>query len=296
MDKIMSVEERIRRAEEVAERRKNKKMDLDYNKIKIEKSKSKTKSFFIQIFICLLIYCGFYYIKNMPEGKNNKWIEKTKAVLSYDVDFMGIYNNFFNKNNTFNNTTNENMVIEEEKSENKIDDLNENTSENFEENLGIGGELIEENNEQETIIEEIKNFDDEDIKYIKENISLIKPVNGVITSRFGERESSEIVSANHKGLDIGAASGTEIKSACDGKVVQVSSSGDFGKHIMIQNHDIIFIYAHCSKLIVNEGDEIKQGQKIAEVGSTGRATGPHLHFEIRRGERSIDPELIMKFE
>ena len=232
----------------------------------------------------------------MPEGKNNKWIEKTKAVLSYDVDFMGIYNNFFNKNNTFNNTTNENMVIEEEKSENKIDDLNENSSENFEENLGIGGELIEENNEQETIIEEIKNFDDKDIKYIKENVSLIKPVNGVITSRFGERESSEIVSANHKGLDIGAASGTEIKSACDGKVVQVSSSGDFGKHIMIQNHDIIFIYAHCSKLIVNEGDEIKQGQKIAEVGSTGRATGPHLHFEIRRGERSIDPELIMKFE
>lgn len=296
MDKIMSVEERIRRAEEVAERRQNKKIDLDYNRIKIEKSKSKTNSFLVQIFICLLIYCGFYYIKNMPEGKNNKWIEKTKAVLSYDVDFMGIYNYFFNKNNTFNNTTNENMVIEEEKSENKIDDLNENTSENFEENLGIGGELIEENNEQETIIEEIKNFDDEDIKYIKENISLIKPVNGVITSRFGERESSEIVSANHKGLDIGAASGTEIKSACDGKVVQVSSSGDFGKHIMIQNHDIIFIYAHCSKLIVNEGDEIKQGQKIAEVGSTGRATGPHLHFEIRRGERSIDPELIMKFE
>lgn len=296
MDKIMSVEERIRRAEEVAERRQNKKIDLDYNRIKIEKSKSKTNSFLVQIFICLLIYCGFYYIKNMPEGKNNKWIEKTKAVLSYDVDFMGIYNNFFNKNNTFNNTTNENMVIEEEKSENKIDDLNENTSENFEENLGIGGELIEENNEQETIIEEIKNFDDEDIKYIKENISLIKPVNGVITSRFGERESSEIVSANHKGLDIGSASGTEIKSACDGKVVQVSSSGDFGKHIMIQNHDIIFIYAHCSKLIVNEGDEIKQGQKIAEVGSTGRATGPHLHFEIRRGERSIDPELIMKFE
>ena len=297
MDKIMSVEERIRRAEEVAERRKNKKMDLDYNKIKIEKSKSKTKSFFIQIFICLLIYCGFYYIKNMPVNQNNNWLEKTKEVLSYDVDFMGIYNKFFNKNNSLiQNNTDENIVVEEENNENKIDNLNENTSENFEENLGIGGELTEENGEQENTIEEIKKQDDEDVKYIKENINLIKPANGVITSRFGERESSEIVSANHKGIDIGAASGTEIKSACDGKVIQVSSSGDFGKHIMIQNHDIIFIYAHCSKLIVNEGDEIKQGQKIAEVGSTGRATGPHLHFEIRRGERSIDPELIMKIE
>lgn len=291
MDRIMSDEERIRRAEEVAERRQNKKIDLDYNKIKIEKSKSKTRSFFIQIFICLLIYCGFYYIKNMPNEQNNKWIEKTREVLSYDVDFMGIYNNIFNKNRT-----EENVKVEEENSENIIGSVNEDTSKNSEENLGIGGELTEENNEQEIIVKKIDNQDDEDVKYIKENISLIKPLNGVVTSRFGERESSEIVSSNHKGIDIGAMTGTEIKSACDGKVMQVSSSGDFGKHIKIQKDNVIFIYAHCSRMLVNEGDDIKQGQKIAEVGSTGRATGPHLHFEIRRGERVINPELIMDFE
>lgn len=292
MDRILSVEERIRRAEEVAERRQNKKIDLDYNKIKIEKSKSKTRGFFIQIFICLLIYCGFYYIKNMPGSEqNNKWIEKTKEVLSYDVDFIGIYNNILNKNDT-----EENVKIEEENIENTIDNLNEDTSESIETNLGIGGELTEENNEYEIVGEEKENQDDEDVKYIKENINLINPVNGIVTSRFGERESSEIVSANHKGIDIGAVTGTEIKSACDGKVIQVSSSGDFGKHIKIQKDDVVFIYAHCSKLLVSEGDEIKQGQKIAEVGATGRATGPHLHFEIRREERVINPELIMNFE
>ncbi len=54
-------------------------------------------------------------------------------------------------------------------------------------------------------------------------------------------------------------------------------------------------YAHCSKIIVKEGEKVKQGDKIAEVGETGNTTGPHLHFEIRRDNRTIDPEYILKF-
>lgn len=54
-------------------------------------------------------------------------------------------------------------------------------------------------------------------------------------------------------------------------------------------------YAHCNKIIVKEGAEIEQGQKIAEVGETGRATGPHLHFEVRRSGRVVNPEYILKF-
>ena len=63
----------------------------------------------------------------------------------------------------------------------------------------------------------------------------------------------------------------------------------------IQINDVIIVYAHCSKLYVNEGDKIRQGQEIAEVGSTGNATGPHLHFEVRYQNRLIDPELILEF-
>lgn len=54
-------------------------------------------------------------------------------------------------------------------------------------------------------------------------------------------------------------------------------------------------YAHCSKITVKQGSKIKQGQKIAEVGETGKATGPHLHFEIWRDKRTINPEYILKF-
>lgn len=56
------------------------------------------------------------------------------------------------------------------------------------------------------------------------------------------------------------------------------------------------LYAHCNKIYVKEGDSITQGQEIAEVGATGNVTGPHLHFEIRKSDRYVDPSLIVNFE
>ena len=131
-------------------------------------------------------------------------------------------------------------------------------------------------------------------KEIKKSIKFIKPLNGRISSSFGWRNpTTSSVPKYHTGVDIAAVEGTKIKSATDGKVIMASSSGDYGNHYQIQIKDIVLVYAHCKKLYLKEGDSVKQGQEIAEVGSTGNSTGPHLHFEIRRNGRKIDPQLVV---
>lgn len=76
--------------------------------------------------------------------------------------------------------------------------------------------------------------------------------------------------------------------------MQKSSEGDYGNHLKIQIGEVCIVYAHCNALYVNEGDNVTQGQEIAEVGSTGNSTGPHLHFEIRVQERTIDPQTVLQ--
>lgn len=135
---------------------------------------------------------------------------------------------------------------------------------------------------------------EDDVTYIKKRISFVKPLeNGTITSRYGLRQATAIVSGNHKGVDIGAKYGTEIKAAMDGQVTVASDEGDYGKHVKIVDGEVSTLYAHCSRIVVNQGDFVKKGQKIAEVGSTGKSTGPHLHFEIRRNNLSVNPEEIL---
>ena len=138
-----------------------------------------------------------------------------------------------------------------------------------------------------------KTQEEQDVDYVKQNSNIIWPLRGVITSRYGSRTPTAIVSANHRGLDIAGNTGDTIISAMDGTVVLASGTGDYGNHIQIENGEITTLYAHCSELLVQKGATVKQGDIIAKVGQTGRATGPHLHFEIRRDGRFINPEQIL---
>ena len=149
----------------------------------------------------------------------------------------------------------------------------------------------EPNTSEEPVLSQME----QDANYIKNNISFIKPVSGTISSMFGLRNPTTVsVPKNHTGTDIAAGRGTKIISATEGTVIFAANKGDFGKHIKIQINEVIVVYAHCNKLYVKEGDIIKQGQEIAEVGSTGNTTGPHLHFEIRYQNRYVDPQLILE--
>ncbi len=109
---------------------------------------------------------------------------------------------------------------------------------------------------------------------------------GVVTSKFGIRRGRR-----HDGIDIGAPEGTEIKAAADGTVLHVGNQQQgYGKLVIIRHaDDMITVYAHNQENLVKEGIKVKQGQLIARVGKTGRATGPHLHFEIRKRTKPRNP-------
>ena len=95
----------------------------------------------------------------------------------------------------------------------------------------------------------------------------------------------------HDGIDIAAKAGTPIYAAAAGKVVYADSRlTGYGNLIIIRHSsDMFTAYAHNRNNLVVVGQMVKQGQHIANVGATGRASGPHLHFEVRRGERAVDP-------
>lgn len=89
--------------------------------------------------------------------------------------------------------------------------------------------------------------------------------------------------------------GTDIVSAMDGTVITATKSITYGNYIIIEKGELKTVYAHCSKLLVTEGKQVKQGEVIAKVGHTGNATGSHLHFEIRINNNQINPRLILDF-
>ena len=120
---------------------------------------------------------------------------------------------------------------------------------------------------------------------------LQKPVEGRISSGFGYRVHPIYkVRKMDTGIDISASSGTPIRAAAGGVVVHSARWGGYGNCVIIDHGGgLATLYAHCSSLGVSVGQEVKQGETIARVGSTGLSTGPHLHFEVRKNGTPVDP-------
>ena len=124
----------------------------------------------------------------------------------------------------------------------------------------------------------------------------IWPVKGIITGKYGnQRILNGKPRRPHYGLDIAAASGTKIISPSDAKVILTMEDSFFNGKMIILNHGLGLnsIYSHLNKIYVNEGDEIKRGDLIGEVGNTGRSTGPHLDWRINVYNIAVDPELLL---
>jgi murein DD-endopeptidase MepM/ murein hydrolase activator NlpD len=112
-----------------------------------------------------------------------------------------------------------------------------------------------------------------------------------ITSRFGNRVDPFLGRlALHAGIDFEARTGDDVKSTGAGKVVAAGSSGGYGNMVEIDHgQGISTRYGHMSKILVAVGDEVETGEVVGRAGSTGRSTGPHVHYEVRRHGQAVDP-------
>lgn len=284
MERVMSVEERIRRAEEIYEKRRQGET-RPITKVSVNNTQKKDikllKKMIVQILVCISIYLVVYAIYNNKYVFSEDFIKKANEILSYDTNFGELYENTKKQIQSWYQsiTTNEQNAIGGAASEETMQDET------------IQGGADEQEQSQETELSQAE----QDIQNVKNTTTFIKPVEGTISSTYGRRETATgSVPKDHTGTDIAAPLGTKIKSATDGEIVLVSEEGDYGKHIKVQIGEVSIIYAHCNQLYVNQGDKIVQGQEIAEVGSTGNSTGPHLHFEIRYSERTVNPQSILE--
>ena len=126
-------------------------------------------------------------------------------------------------------------------------------------------------------------FDESEKEYFNLK-AFVHPVDGRITSGFGVRRDPFTEKHKfHKGIDIACGIGTRVVASAEGTVVFAGTKKGYGKTVIIEHRNgYRTLYGHLSKIQVKNGDKVKQGARIALSGMTGRATGPHLHFEVRR--------------
>ena len=122
-------------------------------------------------------------------------------------------------------------------------------------------------------------------------VPLPKP-KAIITSPFGMRNHPTLGRpVKHNGIDFGSGRGTEIYAASNGKVVLAEFNSSFGSYIVIEHKDgQSTAYAHLDKLVISKGESVSKGQLIGYSGSTGRSTGPHLHYEVRTNGIPVNPK------
>ncbi|HYS78008.1 MAG TPA: LysM peptidoglycan-binding domain-containing M23 family metallopeptidase [Candidatus Dormibacteraeota bacterium] len=117
-------------------------------------------------------------------------------------------------------------------------------------------------------------------------MSIAWPIDGRVTGGFGLRGRHH----HHDGIDIDGYRGEEVRAVAAGTVVVSGSEREYGKTVVLDHgNGVTTLYAHASKLLVHEGDRVEQGEVIAKVGATGNARGTHLHFEVRRNGKPVDP-------
>lgn len=282
MERIMSDEEKIRRAIEISQRRNNGGYKKEANRVNVNNKKDYRlfKRMILQIVICLVIYSIFYLITSNNYVFSEQVVKSTNEILNYDINFQEMYGNIMNLINSGNNkelneiveANTNNVVLESNNlmgvNKNEVvNDNQKNTINNIENNVSINTVKEQSNKEEEKKEDDEQNEKETskkktqmelDADTVKKMCKFIKPLSGKITSEFGEREViADGMTSNHKGIDIAANKGTNIKAAIAGTVKVAEKNSEYGKFIKIVNGDVMTVYAHCNSLKVKVGDKIK---------------------------------------
>lgn len=304
MERAISSNERIRRAEEIYAQRQNLRERTKRATVNVSEPKNfkLLKRLALQIIICVLIYFIFYLVDTTNYSFSQGALDKTEELISHDVDFMGIYNNVINTINNYISSMGVQNV--ENTEENNVEAQVENEVINEEQNLVTEQDNVENQNvavsaevEETTGQTEVKDVELSETDRIKQQYSFILPVSGTVSSEFGTREAtSSVMSTYHKGIDIAAVTGTSIVAATSGTVTISRNSSSYGNYIMIENGEVKTVYAHCSKLLASVRRRSKpRTRNCTSSVRHGNTTGPHLHFEIRINDVCINPRLILNF-
>ena len=268
----------------------------------------------VRLILCIGIVCTAITIKHM----NPPFVEKIVETVSRDFrieeaieaisrtgDIGGEAVEVFSEEANNKEAFDDSFYIDKEKSDALKKELEEAREKAEQEKKELSVETLsfymdEEELSDDTRAEVFKIPPPSYCSYEKENIpfKFKTPLYGVITSRYGYRDHPIINDASfHTGLDIAAKSGSTITAFADGKVIEAGRNSTYGNYLLIEHSGgIRSFYGHNSKLNVKKGQSVKLGQKIAEVGSTGMSTGPHLHFEVRKNNKRLDPSLYISPE
>ena len=300
MERILDENEKLRKAEEIYFRRNNGNIHLS--------KKNKSKNYFgSKILFNLLILFNIAIIVFCFQNKNyiftNDFLnECSKYNVNISEKINEVIKTFLkedsvNTDNSIEENNSEKYIeasftnVTKELTDNNISE--KNVQSETKENIVPADVKIQETEAQSSSLSEMEL----DIENLKKIYKFVVPLEGIVSSGFGARESAyQNVTGYHKGIDIAAEKGTPIKAALQGIVEEVSSEGDYGKHVKIRCNNVTTVYAHCSKILVKKGQIVAEGQEIAKVGSTGNSTGNHLHFEIRVEDRLVDPGRVIEFK
>lgn len=250
----------------------------------VEYIEKKIKKFLYQLLISALIFLFLTISKIYKIEQVLVWVDNN---IKHEMDIEEFYK--FGQNAI----AGLNAFVEKLEKNNDVPETNNIEEQPEDEN--ITSEVISEKTKFEEAVEGINQLID-DAEYIKANYKFKHSIIGTVTSEFGVRESdNKIVTPYHSGIDVAANKGKNIYAAIGGEVITATTDNAYGKYIMIQTDDVVTLYAHCSELKVKKGQKVKQGELIGKVGSTGWATGPHLHFEIRLDGRLVNPADVLDY-